>query len=94
MDTNRPFPSSPHPPFQSEAKCEVFVTKIRLNYHNKNFALRLTLEERLRGTQKWPIEFVIDDMIVHRWQCSVQQDTAMYSRPTQPEILLGLSFNG
>ena len=25
---NRPFPSSPPPPFQSEAKCEVFVMKI------------------------------------------------------------------
>ena len=28
-EKNRPFPSSPHPPFQSEAKCEVFVMKIR-----------------------------------------------------------------
>ena len=26
--SNRPFPSSPPPPFQSEAKCEVFVMKI------------------------------------------------------------------
>ena len=25
---NRPFPSSPQPSFQSEAKCEVFVMKI------------------------------------------------------------------
>ena len=25
---NRPFPSSPQPPFQSEAKCEVFAMKI------------------------------------------------------------------
>ena len=25
------------------------------NYHNKNFALRLAMKERLRGTQKWPI---------------------------------------
>ena len=25
---NRPFPSSPQPPFQSEAKCDVFVMKI------------------------------------------------------------------
>ena len=59
---NRPFPSSPQPPFQSEAKCEVFVMKISFihieiwtNYHNKNFALRLALKERLRGTRKWPI---------------------------------------
>ena len=27
-EVNRPFPSSPQPPFQSEAKCEVFVMKI------------------------------------------------------------------
>ena len=26
--SNRPFPSSSQPPFQSEAKCEVFVMKI------------------------------------------------------------------
>ena len=34
----------------------VFIhVEIRTNYHNKNFALRLTLKERLRGTRKWPI---------------------------------------
>ena len=27
----------------------------RQNYHNKSFALRLALKERLRGTRKWPI---------------------------------------
>ena len=32
-----------------------FIFEIRTNYHNKNFALRLTLKERLRGTRKWPI---------------------------------------
>ena len=61
---NRPFPSSPQPPFQREAKCEFFVMKISFhsywnwsetNYHNKNFALRLALKERLRRTRKWPI---------------------------------------
>ena len=26
------------------------------NYHNKSFALRLALKERLRGTRKWPIQ--------------------------------------
>ena len=26
------------------------------NYQNKNFALRLALKERLRGTRKWSIE--------------------------------------
>ena len=50
---NRPFPSSPQPPFQSEAKCEVFVMKIilieiRPNYHNKHFSVRLASKERLR----------------------------------------------
>ena len=30
---NRPFPSSPQPPFQSEAKCEVFVMKISFHSH-------------------------------------------------------------
>ena len=29
---NRPFPSSPQPPFQSEAKCEVFVMKISFHF--------------------------------------------------------------
>ena len=34
----------------------VFIhIEIRTNYHNKNFALRLALKERLRGTRKWPI---------------------------------------
>ena len=34
----------------------VFIyIEIRTNYHNKDFALRLTLKERLRGTRKWPI---------------------------------------
>ena len=36
-DLNRPFPSSPQPPFQSEAKCEVFVMKISFHsYWNWN----------------------------------------------------------
>ena len=30
--------------------------EIWTNYHNKNFALRLALKERLRGTRKWPID--------------------------------------
>ena len=34
---NRPFPSSAQPPFQSEAKCEVFVMKISFHsYWNCN----------------------------------------------------------
>ena len=65
MENNRPFPSSPQPPFQSEGKCEVkssllwksvFIhIEIRTNYHNKKFALRLALKERMRWTRKWPI---------------------------------------
>ena len=36
----------------------VFIhIEIRTNYHNKNFALRLALKERPRGTRKWPIGF-------------------------------------
>ena len=34
----------------------VFIhIEIGTNYHNKNFAPRLALKERLSGTQKWPI---------------------------------------
>ena len=29
---------------------------MRSNYRNKNFALRLALKERLRGTRKWSIK--------------------------------------
>ena len=32
--------------------------EIGTNYHNKNFALRLALKERLRETWKWPIKFM------------------------------------
>ena len=40
----------------------VFVhIKIRINYHNKNFAFRHALKERLRGTRKWSI-------LVNRWE--------------------------
>mgnify|MGYP006896104768 CR=1 FL=1 len=35
----------------------VFIhIEIGTNYHNKSFALRLALKERLRGTRKWPIK--------------------------------------
>ena len=54
--TNRPFSSSAQPPFQSEDKFllwkSVFIhIEIGTNYLNKNFALRLALKERLRGTR-------------------------------------------
>ena len=56
VKATRLFPSSPQPPFQSEARCKVFIhIEIGLNYHNKNFALRLALKVRLRGTRKWAI---------------------------------------
>ena len=58
----RPFPSSPQPPFQGEAKCDVFVVKsvfiiieTGTNYHKKKFTLRLALKDRLTETRKWPI---------------------------------------
>ena len=34
---------------------ETIHTEIETNYHNKSFAPRLALKERLRGTRKWPI---------------------------------------
>lgn len=56
-----------HPLFQGESKCEaieirisVFIhIKIKINYHNKDFALRLALKKRLGGTWKWSIAFVL-----------------------------------
>ena len=55
METgNRPFPSSPKPRFESEAKCEVI--DLKTHFHKKGFALRLVLEVRVFGTQKWPIK--------------------------------------
>ena len=38
----------------------VFIhIEIGTNYHDKNFALRLALKERLKGTRKWPIGMLI-----------------------------------
>ena len=38
----------------------VFIhIEITTNYHNKNFALRVALKDRLRETRKWPIETII-----------------------------------
>ena len=63
---NGPFPSSPQPPFQSEAKCEsVFIhIEIGTDYHNKNFALRFALKERLRETRKWSIGFLLINFVL------------------------------
>ena len=41
-------------------KSVFILIEIGSNYHNKNFALRLGLKERLRGTQKWPIALMND----------------------------------
>ena len=36
---------------------KIFIhMEIGTYYHNKNFALRLALKERVRETRKWPIE--------------------------------------
>ena len=38
----------------------VFIhIEIGTNCHNKSFALRLALKERLRGTRKWPTEIQV-----------------------------------
>jgi len=42
----------------------VFIhIEIRTNYHNQNFALRLALKGRPRGTRKWPIAFSVEDFM-------------------------------
>ena len=67
---NRPFPSSPQSPFQSESKSEIFVMIIILislwmktDFYKKGFALSLALKWRLRWTRKWPIS---QDMMARR----------------------------
>ena len=40
---------------RQSAKSVFIPIEIGTNYHNKNFALRLALKERLKGTRKWPI---------------------------------------
>lgn len=83
--SNRPFSSSPQPPFQSEAKSKVFVIKTIFihieigttgNYHNKNYALGLALKERLRETllailtmDDWPIKKVLPKLIITDQNC-------------------------
>ena len=64
--TNRPFPSSLVPLFQSESKCETILMKMtdlhengtacRTHFHMKGFALRLVLKQRHKRTRKWPIK--------------------------------------
>ena len=67
--TNRPFPSSFVPLFQSESRCETSSitndfdlheneTAFRTHFHKKGFALRLVLKKRDNGTRKWPIRII------------------------------------
>ena len=70
-------------PFQSEAKCKIFVIKtiyihieIGTNYHNKNYALGLALKERLRETllailtkDDRPIKKVLPKLIITDQNC-------------------------
>ena len=66
--SNRPFPSSIVPLFQTESKCETILMKmssacififmqIKVIFIRIVFALRLALKQRHKGTLKWPIEF-------------------------------------
>ena len=60
--SNRPFPSCCEPHYESEAKCKTFHSKIsfvciwmKINFHNKNFALSLAFIMRLKATRKCSI---------------------------------------
>ena len=58
---NRPFPSCFEPHCKSEAKCNVFITKImniyaNIIYASKSFALSLAFVMRFTATRKWPID--------------------------------------
>ena len=51
----------------------VFIhIEIGTNYHNKNFALRLALKERLKGTWKW---------IIRKWPIRHEPPKPLYSLP-------------
>ena len=58
-DRDRPFPSSPEPLFQSEAKCEALGGKMIFNsrgnkthFHKKGFARGLVFKQRIFETRK------------------------------------------
>ena len=64
---NRPFPSSPGPPFQNEVKCSAFgMEKIfqshanKTHFHQKGWALGLILKVSVFVIRKSPIQVVID----------------------------------
>ena len=59
---NRPFPSSPGPPFQNEGRCSAFDMEMlfhshvnKTHFHKKGCAPSLILKVRVFGTRKWPI---------------------------------------
>ena len=63
--TNRPFPSSTQPPFQSEAKCELcyenqflFILKLELITITKISHLDSLWKRDWMKTRKWPISLV------------------------------------
>ena len=58
---NRPFPSSPKPLCQSEAKCNPLIFYSHANktpFHKKGFVLYIILTVRVFGTRKWLIETI------------------------------------
>ena len=64
IPSNKPIPSSRQSLFQNE--CEVLLLQLVLtsiwlktDIRNKDFALRLVLKERLRGTRRWPIGWIV-----------------------------------
>ena len=60
LPSNRPFPSSLVPLFQSESKCETILMKMILIWMKMKlhaeliFTLRLVLKQRHKRTRKWP----------------------------------------
>ena len=57
-ESNRPFPSSPGPPYQNEVKCSAFDMEMifyfrenKTHFHKKGSALGLILEVRVFGTR-------------------------------------------
>ena len=68
--SNRPFPSSLEPHYESEAKCKAFVMKMsfhsyanKTNFHMKSVALSLAFIARLTATRKWAITLV--SVLIH-----------------------------
>ena len=87
MLSNRPFPRSLNPLFQSQAKCEVFLIhiEIRTNYPNKKNR-NWTLKNRLGGTRNWKscawanetseMKFLLDVALERRTKTSIPEISA------------------